>query len=134
VATSPSSATRAVIDASAAVRALVDLDPDAQAWLRRPVAWPTLIYVEVGHSLLRLCRQRVTSLGRARDALGALHAMRADAQPLKSLAETAWGVALERNLTAYDACYIVLAEALDAPLVTADRRLAEATPNAVLLA
>lgn len=123
-----------MLDASAVVRALVNLDRDAQAWLRRPVAWPTLIYVEVLHSVLRLCRQRVTSPGRARDALATLHAVRADARPLKSLAATAWDVALERNLSACDACYVVLAELLDVPLVTADRRLAAATPNAVLLA
>ena len=40
---------------------------------------------------------------------------------------------LVQQLSVYDACYVVLAEALDAPLVTADRRLAEATANAVLL-
>ena len=31
---------------------------------------------------------------------------------------------LRHNLTAYDATYVALAEALDAPLVTRDRRLA----------
>ena len=33
---------------------------------------------------------------------------------------------LRRNLTAYDAAYIALAEALGAPLLTRDRRLASA--------
>ena len=33
---------------------------------------------------------------------------------------------LRNNLTAYDAVYIALAEALDAPLLTRDRRLATA--------
>jgi predicted nucleic acid-binding protein len=31
---------------------------------------------------------------------------------------------LRNNLTAYDAVYVALAEALDAPLLTRDRRLA----------
>jgi predicted nucleic acid-binding protein len=31
---------------------------------------------------------------------------------------------LRRNLTAYDAAYVALAEALDAPLLTCDRALA----------
>jgi len=35
--------------------------------------------------------------------------------------------ALHGNLTAYDAAYVVLAEALDAPLLTRDRRLARAS-------
>jgi predicted nucleic acid-binding protein len=34
--------------------------------------------------------------------------------------------ALRRNLTAYDAAYLALAEALDAPLVTRDTALARA--------
>lgn len=33
---------------------------------------------------------------------------------------------LRNNLTAYDAAYVALAEALDAPLLTRDRRLANA--------
>ena len=33
---------------------------------------------------------------------------------------------LRDNLTAYDAAYVALAEALDAPLLTRDRRLASA--------
>ena len=33
---------------------------------------------------------------------------------------------LRENLTAYDAAYVALAEALDAPLITRDRRLAAA--------
>ena len=33
---------------------------------------------------------------------------------------------LRNNLTAYDATYVALAEALDAPLLTRDRRLAAA--------
>ena len=34
---------------------------------------------------------------------------------------------LRNNLTAYDAAYVALAEALDAPLVTTDDRLARST-------
>jgi predicted nucleic acid-binding protein len=34
---------------------------------------------------------------------------------------------LRANVTAYDACYVALAEALDCPLVTTDRRLANAS-------
>jgi predicted nucleic acid-binding protein len=33
---------------------------------------------------------------------------------------------LRPNLTAYDATYVALAEALDAPLLTCDRRIARA--------
>ncbi len=33
---------------------------------------------------------------------------------------------LRHNLTAYDGCYVALAEAIGCPLLTADRRLADA--------
>ena len=38
---------------------------------------------------------------------------------------------LRNNLTAYDAAYVALAEALDTPLLTRDRRLAAATGHRV---
>jgi len=44
--------------------------------------------------------------------------------PHDFLLQRVW--ALRNNLTAYDATYIALAEALDAPLLTRDRRLATA--------
>lgn len=38
---------------------------------------------------------------------------------------------LAHNISAYDAAFVALAEALDAPLVTRDRRLAAAVPRSV---
>lgn len=131
--TNPSSATDSVLDASVVVRALVGREREAQARLRRRAAWPTHLYAEVAHALLRYHRQRVLSLERAQVALAGLHTADVEAYPVESLTRSAWGVALDLGLTVYDACYVVLAEGLDVPLVTADRRLAEATPNGVLL-
>jgi predicted nucleic acid-binding protein len=65
--------------------------------------------------------------------LDTLYAVPAEVRPVESLARQAWLFALDRRLTVYDACYVVLAEALDAPLVTADRSLAHATRNSVLI-
>jgi predicted nucleic acid-binding protein len=65
--------------------------------------------------------------------LDTLYAVPAEVRTVESLARHAWVLALDRRLTVYDACYIVVAEALDAPLVTADRRLAGATRNSVLI-
>jgi predicted nucleic acid-binding protein len=114
------------------VRARIGDDPVAQQWLETEVFWPTLVYAEVANALLRLHRHGL-SIDRARAALDAVLALDANARPIESLVRAAWATALSRSLTVYDACYVVLAEALDAPLVTADRRLAAATPNAVLL-
>lgn len=132
-ATSPSSATRSVVDASAVVRAHIRNDAVAQQWLKTEVFWPTLVYAEVANALLRLHRHGL-SIDRARTALDAMHALDANARPVESLVRAAWATALSRSLTVYDACYVVLAERLDVPLITADRRLAEATPNSVFLA
>ncbi len=40
---------------------------------------------------------------------------------------------LRKNLTVYDAAYVALAEALDAPLVTMDERLARALGNRAVI-
>ena len=50
--------------------------------------------------------------------------MRATRYPHAALLPRIWD--LRENLTAYDASYVALAETLDAPLVTADARLARA--------
>ena len=50
------------------------------------------------------------------------------------LASAALAIAVERGLTVYDASYVALAEASEATLVTAHRRLAEAYGLVELLA
>ena len=63
----------------------------------------------------------------AEPAIEALHDLR-DLRLVRhghsTLIDRAW--ALRHDLTVYDAVYIALAEALEAPLVTTDRRLASA--------
>jgi len=44
--------------------------------------------------------------------------------PTAPLLRRGWD--LRDNVTAYDSCYVALAEALDCPLATADQRLANA--------
>ena len=131
------STSRIVLDASALIRALVDNHPEARRWLQRGIGdaaltWPAHLYVEVAHALTRLARSGVIDATRAIDAFAEVRRLHAKVAPPRRL-EAAMAVALERRLSVYDAAYVVLAEALRAPLVTADRRLAEATEQAVLL-
>jgi predicted nucleic acid-binding protein len=59
------------------------------------------------------------------DASPTLRIFRCTATRMISFLPRVWD--LRNNLTAYDAVYIALAEALDAPLLTRDRRLAAAS-------
>jgi predicted nucleic acid-binding protein len=128
-----------VLDASCLVRALVDGRPEATAWTDRArrratlPAWPSILYPEFAHSLVKLERAGVVARAQAGEALDQVRWMRAHVRSARSSAAEAMAVALDRGLTVYDALYVVVAEALDAPLVTADRRLAAATEQAILL-
>jgi predicted nucleic acid-binding protein len=89
---------------------------------------PHLIDVEVGHALRRTVAARKLREDRAAAALRKLSEL-----PLRrivhvGLLDRAWG--LRHNLTFYDGIYVALAEALDVPLITLDRRLARAVGDA----
>ena len=62
---------------------------------------------------------------RARQALVDLAALPLRRAPHTALLERIWE--LRDNLTTYDAAYVAVAEALGAPLLTADRKLHGAT-------
>lgn len=128
-----------MLDASVAVRGLVGESQDAARVADAVLAGrtsayaPDLIVAEVTNAL----RVRVGTAGwLARDAAAALDVFLAWpllVLPSLPIAPVALGIALERDLTAYDALYAALAEALPAPLVTADRRLAESVPGSMLV-
>jgi len=133
-------ATDVVFDASAIFRALVDKDAQAVDWLGRVAreevraSCPDLLYAEVANAVLVQQRVGRLTLARAKRVLDAAAILPFATEPVRSLAIPALIVAIDRDLSAYDACYVVLAETMGAPLVTADKRLAAATPNGVLLA
>ena len=128
----------AVVDASAIVRRL-RREPAALAWFEgaRSAATelraPSLLALEVGNALLGYVRAGAISARSAQLGLRWTVYVVAlvDVTPLSA---RALDLALERDITTYDAAYVVLAERTGARLVTADRRLAAATPNAVLIA
>ncbi len=85
---------------------------------------PHLIDIEVAHVVRRYAAMGEIDAERGRAALANLAALRLQRHAQTSLLPRIW--ALRHNLTAYDASYVALAEALDAPLLTRDARLASA--------
>jgi predicted nucleic acid-binding protein len=85
---------------------------------------PHLVDVEVTQGLRRLVRAGEVSAGRAAEAMGDLADLNLQRHPHLDLLSRAWK--LRENVTAYDAMYVALAEALDAPFVTCDTPLAKA--------
>lgn len=120
-----------VVDASVVVAALVDDGPDGR-WseavlLGGGLLAPHLMPVEVANVLRRAVLARKLSAAVASLAHDDLLALTVGFVPYHALARRVWE--LRGNATCYDGWYVALAESLDAPLATLDRRLA-ATPTA----
>lgn len=117
-----------VVDASAVVEMLLATRRGDAAWdvaLRGSgVAAPALLDAEVVQALRTLSRTRVLDVRRAGEAVEDLSRLRVARYPLVDLAPRVW--ALRDSLSAYDACYVALAEGLGAELLTCDGRLARA--------
>ena len=85
---------------------------------------PHLADVEVAQALRRYVREGELDAGSAALALEDLRALDVQRHSHEPLLDRVW--ALRDNLTAYDAVYVALAEALDTTLLTCDGRLARA--------
>ena len=85
---------------------------------------PHLADVEVAQALRRYVREGALDAVSAASALADLRALDLERHSHEPLLDRVW--ALRENVTAYDAVYVALAEALDAPLLTCDGRLARA--------
>lgn len=85
---------------------------------------PHLIDAEVTQVLRRYSLRGEMTASRAAQGLSVLGALPLIRHSHVELLDRVWE--LRANLTAYDALYVALAEALDAPLVTRDAKLAGA--------
>ena len=119
-----------VVDASALVEALLRT-PTADAiemrlfGARETLHAPHLLDIEVTQVIRRYAATGEIDQERGRAALVDLGDFPLRRYPHGFLLPRVWE--LRNNLTAYDAVYIALAEILDAPLLTRDRRLAAAS-------
>ncbi|MBI2839878.1 MAG: type II toxin-antitoxin system VapC family toxin [Acidobacteria bacterium] len=118
-----------VVDASAVLELLLRTPAAAAVDVRlfglgETLHAPHLIDVEVAQVLRRYAGTGDVSAARCRAALSDLADLPLTRYPHDILLPRVWE--MRGNLTAYDAVYVALAEALDAPLLTRDRRLARA--------
>lgn len=119
-----------VVDASVLVTALADDGPDGERHRDRlageQLVAPCLLDIEVVSAWRRLAAAGRLGDRRAAFARADLGSLPVRRVPHAPLLERCWE--LRANLTMYDAAYVALAELIDAPLLTADAKLA-ATPG-----
>lgn len=113
-----------VIDASAAVLGLMN-DGETRAMLAAEAAiCPHLADSEVVHALRGRVLRGDLDVGVAERMIDVWQRLGLERVGVSGLLGRVWE--LRANLSAYDATYVALAEALESPLVTADGRLARA--------
>ena len=113
-----------VIDASVLIDALLVAGPARQRLASTNLQAPELIDAELLSVLRRLVLADKLNEGHALQALATAQRLGLRRHPSRSLWPRAWE--LRTNLSTYDALYVALAERLNAPLLTADTRLARA--------
>ena len=116
-----------VVEASLMVRALVEwpVHPDVLALLAdEELHAPTLLDFEVASALRGRALGGKINQARLDRAVENFTAFKIERYPMSH--QLGYILALRENFTAYDAAYVVLAKALEAPLVTSDAKLTEA--------
>jgi predicted nucleic acid-binding protein len=119
-----------VLDASAAIEWLLQSPAGIKIEKRlfpssESLHAPDLLDVEVAQVLRRYVREKIIDAERGQQALDDLADLPLSRYPHDFLIPRVWE--LRTTLTAYDAVYVTLAELLDAPLLTCDRKIASAT-------
>ncbi|MGB6056912.1 MAG: type II toxin-antitoxin system VapC family toxin [Microthrixaceae bacterium] len=117
-----------VVDASVLAPVVADAGSDGQRFRERlrgdTLIGPDLLRIEVASVLRKHAGNGNLTAQQADAAIDDLLAFPITVYPTAPLLRRVWE--LRQNVTAYDACYVALAEATGVPLFTADRRLANA--------
>src|SRR5215211_4319515 len=133
---------RYVVDASVGIKLFVEeefsekahalfshlaADPPAELYI------PDLFYIECTNILLKYTRRFGRSLADSQADIADIRLLSLRSTSTADLMEEALLLAAEKNLSAYDACYAVLAKNLDLPLITLDEKLSKAIASAIFL-
>lgn len=113
-----------VVDASAALSALLNAGPARRALADEQLHAPHLIDTEVASGLRRNVQAKRLSAAAGWVALDTFRRLGMTRYPGSALLDRVWD--LRHNLSAYDACYVALAEFLACDLLTADARMSRA--------
>jgi predicted nucleic acid-binding protein len=113
-----------VVDASAVLEALMRTDAAVDRLADEQLIAPHIIDVEIAAGFRRLVVAQRVDARLVEELFQDLADTEIFRYPHSELLPRAWE--LRHNVSVYDAVYVALAEALDAPLVTLDRRLAGA--------
>ncbi len=121
-----------VVDASVAVKLFVDeeLSDKAERLFQRLVDTPParffvpdLLFLECANILWKYVRSFGHDAQQAREDIAALRLLPLQPVAAQDLLALAFALAIELDVTAYDAIYAALARIVELPLVTADRKL-----------
>lgn len=104
-------------DAADALFAQLAQSPPARFYV------PDLFYSECANILWKYVRRFGYPAGNARQDVADLLALRLQTVSTADVLAPALALALQYDITAYDACYAALAQQLDLPLITADSPL-----------
>ena len=113
-----------VIDASAAVAALLNAGDARAALATESVHAPHLIDTEIANAMRRQVMSGAVTADEGWTALDTWRRLGVTRHPVTGLLDRIWQ--LRDNVSAYDASYIALAEALGCAVLTADGRLSRA--------
>jgi predicted nucleic acid-binding protein len=118
-----------VVDASAVLELLLGTERAERVAARvfapnERLDAPHLLDIEVGQALRRLAQLNAITVLRADEALADFASLVIERHAHRELLPRIWQ--LRDSLTAYDAAYVALAEALDAPVLTCDAKLGRA--------
>ncbi len=127
-----SDAMRCVVDASIAIKLFITQEgseqaetlfgklgtaPDTELYV------PDLFYAECANVLWQYVRRANYPATEAKTSLTRLKALDLQIVSLPELVSEALDIAIAQTISAYDACYVELANRLDLPMVTADQKL-----------
>ncbi len=127
-----------VVDASVGIKLFVEEDDSAQAdrlfqqLEEQPDSRfyvPDLFFVECANILWKYVRHFGYPAENARQDVADLHSLALLSVSTADLIVSGLELAIEHQITAYDACYAALAQQNQIPMITADRPLAQKLHN-----